>query len=122
MNNFNVEYNAEFECVIATFNGKFTKDTIIEYRQEIMRITNEYDCKKFINDIRKADIDYSIGEIYFTPRKMIEGDYGRDWKRAIVVNEINDKMRFFETTSSNQGLQLKLFDNYNDALSWLGIE
>lgn len=117
---FKVVYNKEHECLRGTVNGNFEADHVRAYVREVERIAKKHKCKRFLNDFRKANIHLSILNLYEVPDKVVEEEFNRSWKRAILINETDfEKMSFLETTSFNSGIPLRVFTSEDEAIEWL---
>ena len=116
---FEITYDPEMKCVVGKLNGIMDTQTVRIYVKEISAVAKKHNCKKFINDLREAEIKLSITDLYNAPKEVTTDEFDRTWKRAIVVKERTDSISFFETTSRNQGFQVKIFDNIEEALEWL---
>jgi len=87
--------------------------------QEVVHRAKENNCKRFLNDLQIANISLSIADLYETPAMVLQEEFDRTWKRAVVVKEGSDKTDFYETTASNRGISIKVFTHKNEALAWL---
>jgi hypothetical protein len=101
------------------FIGELTLESIKEYVNDITKLANAHNCKRLINDLREANIKLSMADFFNAPRIASDKVFDRTWKRAIIVKKKTDKLSFFETTSLNQGFQVKVFLTIEDALKWL---
>jgi len=101
------------------FTGELTLENVKEYVKEITNMAIIHDCKRLINDLRNANIKLTMADFFNAPRVASDKIFDRSWKRAIVVKEKTDKLSFFETTSLNQGFQVKVFLTFEDAMKWL---
>jgi len=116
---YNVIYNQEYNCLIGKFVGDLNMESVKEYAKEISKMAKIHDCKRFVNDLREATILLSLANFFDAPSIVSIDVFDRSWKRAIIVKEKLDKLDFFETTSINQGFNVKIFHNMNEALEWL---
>jgi len=116
---FDVNYNKKHNCLIASFEGDLNPSNAKEYIKTIAIKAKKHNCKCLLNDLRKANIDFSIAELYELPEIVITKEFDRTWARAIVTKVNSEKLNFFETTAYNQGLTVKFFNNINKALKWL---
>jgi hypothetical protein len=117
---FNVNYDQEHDYLVASYEGVLNFEMMKECVREIVKKAQENNCKRLLNDLRKAKITDDTIAIFKTPEAMeIEG-IDRTWKRAVVVDEQYwGEFRFFETVSVNRGHQVKLFMEFDDAIIWL---
>jgi len=114
-----IVYDQNHNCLIGKFIGDLEAKHVNEYGQEILKMVKIHDCKRFLNDLREADIKLSITDLYFASIEAMMGEFNRTWKRALVVKKMTQEIEFYEITASNKGLNLKVFDNYDQALEWL---
>ena len=117
--NFDITYNPEINCLIGKVTGDLDIDTVKEYVRKISSMAEKHDCKRFINDLREANIRLSIANFYNAPNLVSGKVFDRTWERAILVKKKTDKLSFFETTSLNQGFHVKVFESFDEALEWL---
>ena len=116
---YNVIYNQEYNCLIGKYVGDLNIESVKKYAKEISKMARIHDCKRFINDLREATILLSVANFYDAPSIVSIDEFDRTWKRAIITNQNFDKLNFFETTSINQGFDVKIFQDINEALEWL---
>lgn len=116
---FEITYNQEHDFLMGKFIGELNAESVKIYMKEIEKMVKSHNCKRFINDLREATILLSIGDFYNAPARMATGAFDRSWRRAIVVKQKLDKLDFFETTSANQGFQVKVFEDMDEAMKWL---
>jgi hypothetical protein len=114
-----VTYDEVHDCLVGKYVGRFEPGDVREYGNEIIKLARIHNCKRFLNDMREAEIKLSITDLYYASAEAIMSEFDRDWKRAIVVKEKTKEMEFYEITASNKGLTLKVFDSYEKALAWL---
>ena len=117
---YNVDYDQENDYLIASYEGVLNFETMKEYVREIVNKAQECNCKRLLNDLRKARIGKDTMTIFSTPEAMeIEG-IDQSWQRAVVVDEQNKQdFRFYETVAVNRGHRIKLFTEFDDAIIWL---
>lgn len=114
-----VVYDEKHNCLIGKWIGAFELKHVEEYGDEILSLAKIHKCKRFLNDMREADIKLSITDLYYASAEATTGEFDRTWKRALVVKEKTKEIEFYEITASNKGIIIKIFDDYNEALEWL---
>jgi len=114
-----VEYNPVHDCLIGKFIGTIEPKHVAGYVDEILKLARIHNCKRFLNDMREAEIKMSIAELYYASAKTAREEFDRSWKRAILVKEKTAEIEFLEVTAKNKGLDLKIFDNFEEAMAWL---
>jgi hypothetical protein len=60
MPEFDVRYDEETGCVHASYRGRLDRDSMHRYAKEIVRVASEHACTRFLNDLRKARIGFSV--------------------------------------------------------------
>ena len=119
---FRVDYDNVNNCIVGRFEGEFTSKAFDDYLQEISRVAKQYDCLSFLNDLRGADMKFSVFDLSESPTRTIASTFDRRWKRAIVLNPDSlstEKREFFETVNENRGVSVKTFNDMAEALDWL---
>jgi len=119
---FRVDYDNVNNCIVGRFEGEFTSKAFDDYLQEISRVAKQYDCLRFLNDLRGAVINISVFDLSESPARTIDSTFDRRWKRAIVLNPDSlstEKREFFETVNENRGVSVKTFNDMAEALDWL---
>jgi hypothetical protein len=114
-----VEFDQNHHCLVGKFVGVIEPMHVKEYAQEVLKLARFHDCKRFLNDMREAEINMSFADLYYATADAVVEEFDRSWKRAILVKELTKEIEFWEVTATNKGITLKIFDNYNEALAWL---
>lgn len=114
-----VTYDEVHNCLYGKAVGAFEPKHVKEYGDEILRVARIHNCKRFLNDMREADLRLSITDLYYASAEAMIGEFDRTWKRALIVKELTKEIEFYEITATNKGLIIKVFDNYDEALKWL---
>ena len=70
-------------------------------------------------DIRDAEIAASLIETFETAADPQSWGWKSDYKGAVVYSEITKDELFLETVAVNRGIQIKIFDDIDEAISWL---
>ena len=119
---FDVRYDEEHDCVIGSYTGRMDCDALHLYVKEMISVASKHICKCFISDIRKAEFDFSMVDIYYMPEALHVLGLDRSWRRAIVVNKQVKELHFFETVALNQGYTVNVFADIDEAMKWLTTE
>ncbi|MHC4624374.1 MAG: hypothetical protein ACYS4W_10795 [Planctomycetota bacterium] len=93
--------------------------SVKEYAKEIIGTASKHNCKRFLNDMREAQLDLSTIEIYEIPGFLDAAGLDRTSKRALVVSRQPEDYRFFENVSINRGYNVKVFEDMDEAMNWL---
>jgi hypothetical protein len=108
---------AGFGCPLT---GDLNPLTLPDYLDKILQFAKMHKCKRFLNDLRNAKINFTMAELYEASKLVITEEFDRSWVRAILVKEENlDKANFYETVLRNKGVKVKVFTNIYKAKRWL---
>ena len=116
---YEVKYNQETECVVAKFVGVLDAGNIAEYAGEAIRVMGEHECRRLLNDLRGANLDFSLMKVYFGPDRLRGWGFQPTWKRAILITGGLTEYTFFETVAVNQGYPVRVFKDWDEAVEWL---
>lgn len=116
---FELRYDQKCNCIIGSFIGNMNLEAIKEYAKEIKKTVSKYNCKHFFNDLRGANINLSITDIYYIPNLLIQFGIDRRWRIAIVILKESEDSSFFETVALNRRFRVKVFTDPNEAMIWL---
>ena len=100
--------------------GKISSAEIISITQDIVNKCKQHNRSKVLVDLRKGGSDTSIAETFFMGSEELPSlTKGVLRKAAIIENEINDNMIFFETVALNRGHNVKFFTDLEKAKDWI---
>lgn len=119
MTEFNVRYDEKLNCLCGQAKGHVDRKSVDEYLEKITQAASKYNCKFFLNDMREAEIDLSVIEMYELPGFLDAAGIDRSWKRSIIASKQLDDYRFWETISVNRGYHVKVHTDQNEAINWL---
>ncbi len=106
------------------FQGPITKEDLINTRIKAIQLANEKDCMRFLSNLANAFIDFNIHQIWTIPSEI---DKVRDvfennkykLKGAIYSKYLDENLVFLEDVFYNNGLNLRVFQNKEQAIEWL---
>ncbi len=124
---FEVNYDQENDCVIGRLTGVIDRQTITDQANEASRVVSQWNCARILNDLQGAEPAISTMGIFSIPEELQRvglgpGDGAPVLKRAIVVSGDSESLqdyRFFINTAKNGGLDIELFTDMDEAMSWL---
>lgn len=119
MATFSVHYDEECDCLVGSFAGTLNQETLKEYSIEVAKTASKHDFRYFLNDLREADVDFSLIEIINIPGILHAAGLDISWRRAIVVSANLENYRFFETAANTRGFNVEVFTDLNEAMNWL---
>ncbi|MCP4896857.1 MAG: hypothetical protein GY906_07765 [bacterium] len=116
---FTIEYDSERACMMCKLSGTIDIQLITCYIDKVVSLMEQHHCSRVLNDVRGADISLSSVDIVSLPNLMIEKNFNRFAKRALVYDQSSDDIEFFETVSTNRGHKVRVFTDFEQALNWL---
>ncbi len=120
---FNVHYAEETNQVTGCVSGNIDRETLVEYSQKVKKAVSQHDCRRFLNDLRGAELKLSTMDLYEIPDKSqsIFSSTGTQgvWRRAILASRNLADYRFFESIARGRGHNVKVFTDSNEAMKWL---
>ncbi len=116
---YTIEYDKKIDCIYTSMTGEVDLDTVREYRLDVAQVLQDNNCQRILNDLRQAKLIIPLADMYSFPREVGEGFVGLFPKRALVYRNDEIMLQFFEVTSRNQGLSVRVFDDYDKAKRWL---
>ena len=104
--------------------GEGIEDGLEEDKQiheMIVTLCKEHNCNRVLIDDQQVTYTASILSIYQLAEHYAKADIPRFIKRAAVVAnpDYKETNEFFENTTRNRGINLRLFYNVEDAETWL---
>ena len=121
-----MEYTTEFdeaeEICIVRVKGQHKRPEDSLILQQLARdIEDEQGYQRFLFDMRQAEIRASNFDTFTTGTVPIDPDRRQTRQRiALVYVCLLAVHKFMETVAVNRGYQLKVFDQMDEALAWLG--
>ncbi|MCP4703986.1 MAG: hypothetical protein GY865_05195, partial [candidate division Zixibacteria bacterium] len=89
------------------------------FTSDVAEVYKKHHYSKVIYDLRSSSLNMNLVEIDEVPKLIAKMGIDISIKRALVVADDFIKYNFFETTSHNKRLNLKIFKNYSEAEEWL---
>jgi hypothetical protein len=128
---FSVRYDPESDCVFASIEGEIDLQTAKEFGEAVVEQTAAHNCRRLLNDLRKAKVKLSTLEIYDLPALIEKVGLDRRCKRALVVSRDFEDYIFFRNVSSHSGHIVEIFGDSDKfsifrtpdrAKKWLGLQ
>jgi len=124
---FSISYNADLAICEIIVTGIYNDPLAEQIRIAAQEIIVKHDCIRLIIDCRAAELQTSTLSLLASPDEIKEILSALEIpaykvKRAFVVSRDIDDYSFIETVSVNRGLQVRVFQEMNAAISWLGSE
>jgi hypothetical protein len=108
------------EFVKVTADGLFDKKASLQMLEKVLQL-NEPDGNDILVDLRKVELSLSMLDLIDMVNFMLENRRSFLKKIAILGKEyaLPEYPGFFETYSTNRGLNVKIFRDFEDAITWL---
>ena len=124
--NYVVEYKEEQRIVSARAEGKWEATTDNNMVREILEMVDSTGSTRVLMDIRELHFDLPMFQIFERAKEMREqrSKFGKvSAKGAIVYSpstpKIEEDMKFFENAARNRGLPYRMFQDVEEAMTWL---
>ncbi|MCC7119568.1 MAG: hypothetical protein IT310_13670 [Anaerolineales bacterium] len=119
-----VTYNATLHILEVEVRGQLSLGEAKELIAEIVRTGVENDCFLCLSDYRQMSLNLSTLQIYDVPNIIADtssqlGVPAQRFKRAIVVAKDLEDFRFYETVTVNNGHNVRMFQDFDEARTWL---
>lgn len=116
---FRLEYNPEDFIIQITVIGEFNNQDLNKTTAALIKAQQKYGSHRILLDHRQAIPELSTVEIFQRPKIAKSLGLSILSKIAVIYGVQEEDYRFFETTSFNQGFNMKLFTEINTAKRWL---
>lgn len=124
---FSISYNADLAICEIVVTGVYNDPLAEQIRSAAQEIILKHNCIRLIIDCRAAQLQTSTLSLLASPDEIKEILSAMEipsfrLKRAFVVSRDIDDYSFIETVSVNRGLQVRVFQDMKEAVSWLDPE
>ena len=116
---FEIQYDADMDCILATFIGKITMPLIKEYIAALLPVLEETGCERLLSDSRTAELQVSSMDILQFPKMAEAYPLIAKLKRAALASPGTSGYEMYQALSEIKGQRVKVFTNREDALAWL---
>jgi DNA-binding response OmpR family regulator len=90
---YEVAYDSKRDCIVARIDGELDIPVAKEFLTELARVISTSGCKHILDDMRRAKLTLSLGDLYFAAQLPREEGIPRGIRSAIVIAE-KDWSRF----------------------------
>jgi len=122
-----MEYSTEFDeskgiCTVRV-TGRHERPQDSAVLQQFARdFGEECGCQKFLFDMRQAEITGGTMDIFETGTVPVDPDRRQTQQKIALLYTSNlSDHKFMETVAVNRGYQIRVFDEMDKALGWLGV-
>ncbi len=124
---FSLTFNADAGICEIIVSGIFDPPLNEEIKNAAQEVILKHNCYRFIIDCREAKLQLPTLLIHKAPseiRKRLDDIKfpAHKVRRAFVVRNDFKDFSFIETVSTNRGLQVKIFQDMDQAIKWLNLQ
>lgn len=112
-------YLTDEDIVLFRTSGTYEISGDVERVKAIIDELNSRNCFRCIIDHRDTDVSWSVMETYDRPAAYEKMGYKRQTKVALVFKQLSGDTAFYENVCRNRGLNMSVFDDYDEAIFWL---
>ena len=116
---YKIVYEKEGDYISITVEGDFALSTLQDLGADVAKHIDQPGCNCILNDMRQAKLIGGTMDIYNMPKSANKAGIGTLCKRALVVSEWSSDFQFLEIVFLNQGHNVKMFTDIEEAMSWL---
>jgi len=116
---YKINYQIEGDYISIRVEGDFALSTLKDLAVDVARHIEKHGCNRILNDMRQAKLTKGTIDIYNMPKTASTSGINNYCKRALVVSEQSSDFHFLETVFLNQGHNVKMFTDIEEAMSWL---
>ena len=114
-----IDIDTEQQLLRSVFTGPIDRETVEAFTSDALKALQEHGVARMITDFRAANMKLSCREIIELPTRLKKSGLSRTVRRALVVRKITEEFRFYEDVSQNQVFTVRVFTDYDKALSWV---
>lgn len=116
---YEIQYDADRNCLLIHIQGTMEASELPGLASDLVALTERHKCERLLNDIREVELRLSTLDIYDIPELAIESGLSPRVRRALLVTSDQKESAFFETVSMNRGQNVRVFTDFDEAMSWL---
>jgi hypothetical protein len=109
-------------CSVRIVGTITNRDDVRCFFGQALPILEEHGGTRVLFDLRNAEIAAGTMETYYTAADPGAWGWKRHYKAAVVYSNITERERFLETVGVNRGILIHIFDDIDEAFSWLAEE
>ena len=121
---YNFTINTDTKIITVQTTGELIKNEVAKMDKRIRTKAKEFNCS-ILFDFRKSKNQITMADAFFWFTELYE-----DNEKSLIsiptvhLSSAEDEQffRFFETTTNNNGIPIKMFLEDEPAMRWLGVE
>ncbi len=114
-------YQEDNNVVELTYSGKITKIELAESAKSALELALAHNTNRVLTDCTAMHGGHSLADLYFLSDWLVSVKANRMREAVVLPTEaaFNDLVQFWQTTCTNRGLQVRVFDKLDIARQWL---
>jgi hypothetical protein len=120
---WNATLHPEMPIIIASYSGTVLAPELIDAFNAIVKLANQHKIYNVLGDCTElAAGGHSLVDLYFLASVLEANAIARQLKEAVLLPILPDSVsnvRYWEDTCRARGLNIRLFDDQESAVSWL---
>ncbi len=116
---YKIKYDPDIECMMCRMFGELQASELPGFAADMVALLDKHNCARVLNDVREVDLRLSTVDFYKVPSLVQKAGLKPTVKRAIVFAKDAKDYGFFETVSVNRGQFVRVFTDFDKAVTWL---
>jgi len=116
---YTIQHLPDKGYTLVMFERQVTVEIALEMMVELLDVANNQNSSRFLVDHRGVPVMASTIDTFELPGRLAKIGFAPEHRLAIVYSRNESDHKFLETVSQNRGLQIKAFEDINEAENWL---
>ncbi len=116
---YSIDFKSNSDYLIVKIEDEIDLESFKAFAIDVSGALKKHHYSKVLYDLLSSSLKLNIVEIDEVPELLSQLGIDPSIKRAMVVSDDFKKYNFFQTTSHNKRLNVKIFKNYSEAKKWL---
>jgi hypothetical protein len=116
---FNIEYDADQDCIVSTFIGEINMTMVKEYIAALLPVIEKTGCKRVLSDSRNGELQVTSMDIMQFPKMAGTSPLTSGLRRAVLARPGRSGYDLYATLCNLQGQDVKVFASRTEAMEWL---
>jgi hypothetical protein len=116
---YQIHFDEDSQYIMVIVTEQLELHLMEQMAKDVAKIVQETGVRVVLNDLRNAKPPESTLDVYNMPKMAQRAGVSQFCKRALVVGNKGTDFHFLETVFINQGHQVRMFTEIEDAKKWL---
>lgn len=119
--NWKTSYQDDGNVVELTYSGTITKSELAESARSALDLALAHGTNRVLTDCRAMHGGHPLADLYFLSDWLVSVKAYRMREAVVMPAEaaFNELVQFWQTTCTNRGLRVRVFDQLDAARQWL---